>query len=201
MSSILVLDRSDLIREGFMNIIAQNKGWSLLESSSNFETFEDKLEGLKVDLVISELSPNLQISDFEKMKSTGQVQNILLTTWNQNLSDLQYIYNSEITGLLLKSACSSEIKEAIECCLKGIRYFSKEILQQLLARNSTDKDLSEREKEVLRLVAKGKSTKEIANILHLSIHTINSHRKNIIRKLNINSPVEFVNYALDLNLI
>jgi len=62
-------------------------------------------------------------------------------------------------------------------------------------------ELTEREKEIVQLIAQGKMAKEIAGILHISIHTIYTHRKNVMKKLKISSPVELITYAINIGLV
>ena len=96
---------------------------------------------------------------------------------------------------------------AIKAIVKGEKFFSQQVLNIMLESSAkrevreVSQELTEREKELLKLLAKGYSTQRAADEMNLSPHTIHTHRKNIIKKLNIKSPTQFVLHAIDLRLI
>lgn len=115
------------------------------------------------------------------------------------------LYSSDRIGVVYKDAPLDILREAFKYTIQGKRYISQHATEILL-RNAADKerhrdDLTETEREVLKLIAQGKTTKEIAAERFSSIHTINSHRKNIFRKLNINCAHDAMKYALRAGLI
>jgi len=105
--------------------------------------------------------------------------------------------------ILTKGCSKQEILNAIHSISKGNRFYCNRILDQVMTRSESDEvtcepaDLSPREFEVLQLITKGKKTVDIADQLNISIHTINSHRKNILKKLNLKSPAELIVYAVE----
>ena len=105
--------------------------------------------------------------------------------------------------ILTKGCSKQEILNAIHSISMGNRFYCNRILDQVMTRPETDEvtcepaDLSPREFEVLQLITKGNRTTDIADKLNISVHTINSHRKNILRKLNLKSPTELIVYAME----
>lgn len=120
------------------------------------------------------------------------------------------MHKSGVVGLLNMSSNPNEIPEALYSAWKGGRYFSQSIVDILVemsfaARPANQEkrhdQLSEREMEVFLLVANGKSTKDIAEALFLSPHTVNTHRKNILKKLSCKNAAELLNYAYNQRLL
>jgi DNA-binding NarL/FixJ family response regulator len=121
---------------------------------------------------------------------------------------LNRIYtSSENIGILLKDAPLDECKLAIEESIKGKRYFNENLIHNSPEDNETStgcdekKVLSDTEQTILRLMALGKTTKEIAMEKNLSFHTINTHRKNIFHKLEVNNLHEATKYALRAGIL
>lgn len=115
------------------------------------------------------------------------------------------IYNSQRIGVVYKDASLAILREAIQYVVRGDRYISQQATQILLTRevekNLHKDDLTQTEREVLKAIAQGKTTKEIAAERFSSIHTINSHRKNIFRKLNVNCAHDAMKYAMRAGLV
>jgi DNA-binding NarL/FixJ family response regulator len=120
------------------------------------------------------------------------------------------IHKVGMVALLTTESLLQEITEAIYAAAKGVRFFSPAVVDILIqqtrqlavgGRPTPQENLSERETEILTLVAEGRSSREIAEQLHLSHHTINTHRKNILKKLACKSAAELMNYAYSKGLI
>lgn len=119
---------------------------------------------------------------------------------------LRYVlYNTENVGVVFKDATIDVLHEALHQTLAGNQYVSQHATKILFHKphpEETQKiDLTQTEREVLKLIAQGKTTKEIAAERFSSIHTINSHRKNIFRKLNVNCVHDALKYALRSGLV
>ena len=114
-------------------------------------------------------------------------------------------YQSHSMSILFKDAPLREFTEAIRSSLSGRRYFCQHVTEILLAQKLREEEapstLTTTEIEVMRAIAQGKTTKEIANERFSSIHTINTHRKNIFRKLQVNTAHEAIKVAMRAGLI
>ncbi len=112
-------------------------------------------------------------------------------------------------GYLPKDTSMNELLEAINTIYKGENYFNKDISNTILKsiinkskdEKANGKCLTKREKEIIALVVQGLTNKEIAEILFISVRTVDSHKNNILQKLNLKSSVELVKYAIKNNLV
>src|SRR5690606_35845794 len=134
--------------------------------------------------------------------------NILILSSDNNKATILRVLQLGIRGYLTKQCSKEEIWLAIQSAARGEKFFCHKILDIIMEERfpATEPDcdpavLTERETEILHLLARGRSTRQIADRLHLSPHTVQTHRKSIIRKLNIQSPTEFVIYAMNLGII
>lgn len=138
-------------------------------------------------------------------------QRIPTTNWILLSDDLtesflrSVVYQSHNTSILFKDASLREVKDAIQMAVRGQRYISQRITEILLSQQSRETAISSTltptEVEVIRSIAQGKTTKEIAAERYSSIHTINTHRKNIFRKLGVNTAHEAIKKAIRSGLI
>lgn len=116
----------------------------------------------------------------------------------------QLYYTSKNVSILFKDSPLSDIIYALRSAQEGKRYISQRATEILLSQRQKEDvktDLTQTERDILKAIAQGKTTKEIANERFSSIHTINTHRKNIFRKLNVNSAHEAIKYAFRSGLV
>ncbi|MEO9965456.1 MAG: response regulator transcription factor [Reichenbachiella sp.] len=132
---------------------------------------------------------------------------LLLVVDLENTNLIQELKEIGIRGILTTHCDAQEIKNALESIRLGKRFYCGDILDVLMQPPTPEKSnknleiLSNREIEVLKWVAKGLTTTQIADQLHVSTHTINSHRKNMLKKLELASPVELIVYAVKKGLV
>ena len=138
----------------------------------------------------------------------SKATNVLVITNEDKREHIKPLLDMGIKGIVTKQCSQSEILNAIESVSKNTRFYCNRILDVLLENEEETKevdceptDLSPREYEVLQLITKGHKTVQIADELNVSVHTINSHRKNILKKLNLKSPTELIVYALETGLV
>jgi len=192
----------------------------LLEREINFEIIGEADNGRETVKLATELIPDIVIMDIgmpelngvEATKQIIQVSDKIKIIALSMHSDRMFItgmFKAGASGYLLKDCAFNELVDAIKSVMNNKIYLSKEVtaivideLKQALSKDELKEtiNLSDREKEVLQLLAEGKSTKEIADALILSIKTIESHRKNIMTKLNIYTIPELTKYAVRMGL-
>jgi DNA-binding NarL/FixJ family response regulator len=120
---------------------------------------------------------------------------------------VQQVVESGITGFLTKTCDKNEIIEAVQAVAAGKKMFCHKVLDIILenpvpnSQNCEPAILSVREIEIIRLIANGYTTRQIATTLYRSFHTISTHRKNIMKKLGINSTSDLLMYAMNTGLI
>lgn len=191
---------------------------SLLRKEDNavfvFEanTAEDALSILKTqvpDLLITDISmPGMSGTDLTKVvKGLYPDMKVLVLTMYNDPSIISEILNAEAEGYILKNTGKNELINAINKIMDGGTYYSKEVLakiRELNRKNSAlvqKEELSPREIEILQLVCDELTTAEIAEKLFLSTHTVDTHRKNILKKTGHKTIVGLIKYAFEHNLI
>lgn len=142
-----------------------------------------------------------------QLKSTHPALKILGLTMHESSRVVREMTAAGADGYLLKNATIEEIVAAIRAVNAGEKYFKGVVLSKIIEFSHTPPTdkladlLTNRELQILKLLGKGKSSKEVANDLFISIHTVNSHRKNMLKKLNLRSTAELVSFAFTNGLI
>ena len=117
----------------------------------------------------------------------------------------QVVYASHQFSIVFKDGPLNEVREALQTVSRHQRYISQRALEVIISQQQVEEErpsiLTETETEIVRAIAQGKSTKEIANERFSSVHTITTHRKNIFRKLGVNTAHEVIKYALRAGLV
>ncbi len=205
---LLLADDHPLIRAGFKSLLGKNKNFEIIGEAENGKELIDMTAKLMPDIVLADINMPY-ITGLEAMaqliKSYPQIKYIVLTMHEEH----EYIMNAlkiGVSGFILKNVERSELEKAILTVYRGGRYFSAmvtNILVDSLPRNesATLEEISPREKEVLELVAKGKSTKQIADQLSISTRTVESHRINMLKKMKVSNSAELIKKALELKII
>lgn len=204
---LLIADDHKLFRDGLRSMLVGHKGIEIIAEAS---------DGIAVTKLAGELHPDIILMDVSMpelngieaaRKISGEHPTIKIIMLSMH-SDRRYIteaLRAGARGYLLKDSALDEVLAAIRDCSSGKIYLSSRIADIVindyinLARNteaSAFAILSAREREVLQLLAEGKSTKEIASQLKVSAKTIESHRKQVMDKLNLHSVAELTKYAI-----
>lgn len=204
--NVLLADKQDITRAGLMYILSQNK-------EVNYKYVEDKnelIEQLKQDPA-SVVILDYTLSDFNDSSELlifGQrfkQSHWLLFSEELSTDFVRLILaSSQQFSILLKESSLNEIREAIAYSLEHRRYICQHTTELLLTQDSEKPEqvnLTRTETEILKDIALGMTTKEIADHRFSSFHTINTHRKNIFRKLGVNNAHEATKYALRAGLI
>lgn len=204
--NVILADRQDITRVGLIYIVQQMDGCA-------YEYAEDK-----ADLIarLSEYPESLvildytlfDINDVEELLIIGQrFPNAKLMLFSEDLSlDFvrQVTASSKLISVVMKESPLSEIKTSIQYAMHGQRFLCQRITEMLLAPRQEEREpvnLTKTEREILIDIALGMTTKEIAEKRFSSFHTVNTHRKNIFRKLGVNNAHEATKYALRAGLV
>ncbi len=207
---ILIADNSFLIREAFRSIANSEKNFALVAEVGNAEDLAEKLLLYPPDvLVIDYTSLFFCVDDIAVITKEYPDIQILAITNPQPKNIISKALDAGVMSHLLKDCGKDEIIEAIYNTAKGHQFFCGKIIDNILKEKVIAEDgiscdgvkLSPREIEIIHLVAEGFSNKEIADKLFLSIHTITTHRKNIMSKLGINNTAGLVMFAIKNEII
>ena len=208
---IILADDHKIVRTSLGNLLEKEKEFEIVGEADNGRETVRLARELLPDVVIMDIGmPELNGIEATKqiIKASDNIKIIALSMHSDRMF-ITGMFKAGASGYLLKDCAFDELVDAINNVMSGKIYLSKdvtaivvdELLQALLKDNPEGTvNLSDREKEVLQLIAEGKSTKEIADALFLSIKTIESHRKNIMTKLNIYTVPELTKYAVRMGL-
>jgi DNA-binding NarL/FixJ family response regulator len=206
---VLIADDHDLIRRGVRDLLTARSGWEVVGEACNGADAVQKAVSLRPDVAILDFSmpelngPAAAAQIAEKAPQTG----VVVLTMHDSEQVMREVLQAGARGLVLKSDADRDLLEAVEAVAKKRHFFTTRlsdlVLGGYLAGTSTKHNekskvarLTERECEVMRLLADGMSSKEAATRLQISIRTVESHRINISRKLGFNSIAKLVHYAI-----
>mgnify|MGYP001235460228 CR=1 FL=1 len=205
---VLISDFQFLTREGLIKLTESTQNFDLVGVLEDQKQCMHQVTQLQPDVLIlgypeHQLDMNETLTEIIRM----QASKVLIVTNEVEKGHIQNLLSFGVKGIVTKKCSQTEIIHAIESVAKSNRFFCNSILEIVMApheevvANYESTDLSKRELEVLELIAKGYRTVDIAEKLFVSIHTINSHRKNILKKLNLKSPAQLIVYALESKLV
>lgn len=207
---ILIADDHQILRAGLR---------SLLNAAPNFEVIGEATNGLEAIEATEKLQPDILLMDIampvmDGLEATRHISKrmpevrILILTMHEDNAILKEIMNSGASGYIIKRAAESELVDAIYAVWRGMLYVHPILMQALM--NSPEKPgaagdapaepLTSREIEVLRYIVRGYTNRQIAEALTISVRTVETHRSNIMDKLNLHSRVELVRYAAEHGL-
>ena len=210
---ILLADDHSIVRRGLRSTLEEEPGYHVVGEAANGREAVRLAEQLIPDIAIVDIGMPL----LNGMEATSQILKVSPQTRVLILSmhsDETYILRALTAGAkayLLKDTAENDVMAAVRAVLQGKAYFSPAIAQTLLEdyigflrRRGLDDTydlLTEREREVLQLLAEGKSNKEVANLLRVGVSTVETHRMNLMQKLNLHSTAEIVLYAVRKRII
>lgn len=206
-TNILIADSQFLTVEGLIKLFDTDERYvikDVVESPGDISSF---LEEEQIDLLITDpVNINYGGTDMLCQIKKNYGIAVLILTNSITKKEFTELSRCGIQNIIYKTAEKEELLSAIDATLKGKKYFGGDILDFILDMNDISKDqdeisLTSSEIEIVRMISGGLTTKEIAAKRHISIHTVNTHRKNIFRKLNVSNVSELMIYAIKAGLI
>ena len=201
--SVLLADDHSLVRRGFRRILEDDEGMQVVGEASNGVEAIRMSHELKPKVVVMDLS----MPELDGVQATREIVKHLPETQVLVLSmhaDDNYVRNAldaGAKGYLLKSAIDVDLVGAIRAVADGNRYIGSGLKYVAQEQDDEVNRLTAREKQVLQLIAQGKSNKEIASLLELSVNTVSVHRANLMEKMNIHRTAELVLFAIRKGLV
>ncbi|MEM9823512.1 MAG: response regulator transcription factor [Bacteroidota bacterium] len=203
--SIILADDQYLIRLGLRHLLNGFDSFRIVGEASHPDVLFDEIKQKQPDVVILDHMQAIEINadQINRYKQVSPRTKLLVISADNDKSSIYSVLETGINSFLTKECDKEEIINAINATAKGEKFFCGKVLDFLLEKSfapdpveTASSLLTDRQIEIVRMVANGKIAKEIASELNLSTHTVYTHRKNIMKKLNINSASELVIYAV-----
>ena len=204
---VLIADDHPLLRQGLKSLL-EKEGFEVVGAAADGHEAVALAERLKPDVAVLDIAmPGLNGLDVARELQEHQLvkATVLLTLHTEDHYVLEALH-AGVKGYVLKSQAPQSVSDAIRQAFRGGVYLSPGISRILVdayvsKREPTEEHLSRRERQVLQLVAEGKTTKEIAQILDVSVKTADSHRGRLMKKLDIHQTAGLVRYAIRRGVI
>jgi DNA-binding NarL/FixJ family response regulator len=211
---ILIADDHEIVRQGLHSILQGHDDWEICGEAPDGRSAIEKSRQLKPDIVIVDLGmPNLNGLD-----ATRQIIHenpnigVLVLSIDESEQMMREALNAGARGFVLKSDAGRDLVAAVEALRRKRTFFTAKLADLVLSgflnpdaptadRLPARDPLTRREREVVQLLAEGKTTKDVAVILNMSVKTAETHRSNIMRKLKLHSVSELVLYAVRNNIV
>lgn len=205
---ILLADDHKLVRQGFRLILMSQEDMDVVGETGSGKEAVELAKTLKPDVVVMDVTmPELNgIEATRRIRETSPHVRVLALSVHRESVYVREIIRAGAEGYLLKESADTDLLAAVRAVAEGHSYLSPEISGAILkdfrkhVTNPVDL-LTSREREVLQLIAEGKTNKDIATALNLSIYTVDGHRTRIMDKLNLHSIGELVRFAVRHGLV
>jgi two-component system NarL family response regulator len=196
---VVVVDDHPMVAEGIEAILDSYEDIEVTATLSDGQQMIDRLSELDPDVILMDLNmPGLGgLSATEMILERAPKTRILVLSMHDTPEYVQTALSHGARGYVLKDVPTEEIKRAIDAVMRGERYLCTGAEGALAPSQETREHLTNREQTVLLQLAQGKSNKEVAQALEISVRTVETHRKNLKRKLGISSTAGLTRYALE----
>lgn len=205
---ILLADDHAVVRQGFRLILSSQSDMEIVGEAGNGREAVDLAEKLHPDVVVMDVAmPELNgIEATRRLSQSSPRTRVLALSMHKDSVYVREILRAGARGYLLKDSIDSDLLAAVRAISRGEGYLSPAVSEAVLSdyrKHVTDPLdlLTSREREVLQLIAEGKTNKDIASGLNLSVYTVDAHRGRIMEKLNLHSTGELVRFAVRKGLV
>jgi DNA-binding NarL/FixJ family response regulator len=206
---IVLADPQFVTRAGIKDVLSKIPDFQIIsEVKDSEELFKEIKWNQPTMIIIDYNSSDFQIEDLKKVKQLSPKTNVMVVSSDQNKNNIYKVLDLGIKNFITKECDSEEIIQAVYATAKGDKFFCSKVVDVILEKHFNVQEehcelaqLSQRETEIVQLIAQGLTGKEIANKLFLSHHTISTHRKNILKKIRVNSTSELILYAIRFGIV
>jgi len=206
---IVIADDHELVRRGARALLESQPGWKVVGEASTGRQALEQVKTLKPDVVLMDIS----MPELNGLEATRQIlkvvprTQVLILNLHESEQVMRSVLEAGARGYILKSDAERKLLEAVEAVHQGRAFFTSKaatmVLEGYLRRGKlADADellvchLTARERQIVQLLAEGKSNKEVASMLGISVHTAETHRSNIMHKLDLHSLSDLTRYAI-----
>jgi DNA-binding NarL/FixJ family response regulator len=214
MMKILVADDHDIVRRGLKQLLSSRPGWEVCGEAKTGREAVALAEQLKPEIVVMDISmPDLNgLEAARKIHKASPKIGILILTLHFSDQLVRDIVDAGARAYIMKSDADRDLISAVEALANRRAFFTSRAAEMLLNRFAAQNSVADpqpylrdrltgREREIVQLLAEGKSSKEVADALGISVKTAETHRANIMRKLEMHSVSEVVRYAIKNQII
>ena len=210
---ILIADDHEVVRDGMRALIEHEPGWEVCGVARNGQEAVDSAKKLKPDVVVLDMTmPELDgLAALRQIKQALPNTEVVMFSAHHSEDVIEQLFDAGAKSYIQKSDVGQHLVTAIKSLAEHTPFFTPGISEILFAKffsagsgkkqTGPDHSLTVREREVVRLLAEGKSNKEIASFLGISVRTAETHRAALMRKLDVDSVSALVRYAIRNNII
>ena len=210
--NIMIVDDHKMFLDGITSLLKEHSGFNIVASAKDGnEALTKLIDNNDVDVLITDISmPCLDGEELcKEVKNKYPNINILALSMHSDSKSIKKVLKNGATGYILKNTGQEELIEAIQHVAQGQTYFSEKVKNNIMAGiTGTEEDddyqkirLTKREIEILKLIASEFTTNQIADKLFISLHTVESHRKNIMRKTKAKNMAGLIKYAVKEGIV
>jgi DNA-binding NarL/FixJ family response regulator len=211
-TTILIADDHALVREGIRALLSLQDDLEILDEAANGKEAVEKAERLKPDIILMDIAmPGLGgLEATIEIKKTNPDTKILVLSQYDDQEYVRRLLKAGVSGYILKQSVGKDLISAIRAVAKGEFYLYPTITSGVVAgflgkdapaEDSPYEQLTDREKQVLKVIGEGHNHKDIANLLNISVKTVIAHQTNISEKLNIHSRAGLMKFAIQRGLV
>lgn len=208
---VLIVDDHQLFREGIVTLLSSSENIEVIAEAEDGQIAVEKVKNYKPDVVLLDIAmPRMNgIDATKKIKAQMPGIKIIILSMHLEKEYVKGVLEAGADGYLVKNCTYFQLTDAIQSVYNGKKYLSQDIADQVISGYLTPavagmhdyEKLSEREKEIFMMITEGKSTREIGEVLFISVKTVNTHKQNILEKLQLKSNADIIKYALKNGLI
>lgn len=206
---IFLADDHAILRQGLRSLLEGEKDFEIIGEASDGDQALEGITALQPDIAILDIlmpgTNGLQVT-----RRVAGLTNVIILSMYSNLAYVADAMQSGARGFVLKDATATDLVQAIRGVLKGKTYLSEPFSPEMIteyqeklrsSQSRSSAQLTPRERQVLQLVAEGRSSAEVAVLLRISPRTVEIHRANLLHKLDLKTPADLVRYAIQEGLI
>jgi DNA-binding NarL/FixJ family response regulator len=210
---VVIAEDHTILREGLRALLSAESDLEVVGEAEDGRQAIRRVEELGPDLILTDLSmPKMNgVEAIREIKKRAPETKVLALTVHKAEEFILEVLQAGADGYILKDASSKELMMAIKSVLGGKRYLSPSVSQMVIegylegrksiASSSPWDTLTKREREILKLIAEGHKNKEIADYLYISVKTVEKHRANLMKKLDLHSAAALTAYAMERGLV
>ncbi len=210
---IMVADDHEVVRKGLRSLLEAQPGWQVCSEATDGRDVVKKAVELKPDIIVLDIAmPNLNgLEATRQLLKINPKAKVLVLTLHDSDRVIQEVLSAGAHGFVLKSDAARDLVSAVEALRQNRTYFTSKVASMVLngflkggpgaAVSDSVSPLTGREREIVQLLSEGKSAKEVAVVLGISVKTAETHRTNIMRKLDLHSVSALVLYAVRNNIV